>query len=131
MTDPPGHNQERIARAVRTNYNAQREAMLAADADALDALLTDGFALTHMTGYVQLKAEWLADVRSGAMTYHEIEDVDVSVDVDSEDAVVTARTRTRATIWGSSGLWPLQLRVHFTYESGQWLACRTVAATWK
>jgi len=53
-----------IAVAVRANYEAQRRAMVAGDADALGALLADGFTLTHMTGYPQPMAEWLADVRS-------------------------------------------------------------------
>jgi hypothetical protein len=34
------------AEAARTNYQAQRDAMVAGDADALGALLADGFTLT-------------------------------------------------------------------------------------
>ena len=118
-----------VAAAVRANYEAQRDAMVAGDADSLGELLTDGFTLTHMTGYQQPKAEWLADVRSGAMTYHTIDDVDVAVDFDV-DPVVTARTRTKATIWGSSGTWPLRLRIRFIRGHDGWLACQTVASTW-
>jgi hypothetical protein len=120
-----------IAAAVRANYQAQREAMVAGDADALGALLTDGFTLTHMTGYLQPRAEWLADVRSGAMTYHAIQDVDVTVDADADTPVVTARTRTEATIWGGHGIWPLQLRIRFGRMGGSWLATDMVASTWR
>src|SRR3954447_3506867 len=73
--------------------------MVAGDADALGALLAGDFTLVHMTGYRQSGAEWLADVRSGAMTYHSMEDADVDVDVSGDVPVVTARTRTAATIW--------------------------------
>jgi hypothetical protein len=82
------------AEAARTNYQAQRDAMVAGDADALGALLADGFTLTHMTRYLQPKVEWLADVRSGEMTYDAIQDVDVTVDVDADTPVLTARTHT-------------------------------------
>ncbi|MCF4119917.1 nuclear transport factor 2 family protein [Antribacter sp. KLBMP9083] len=53
--------------ALRASYAAQCRAMVAGDADALGRLLADGFTLTHMTGTVQSKEQWLADVRSGEM----------------------------------------------------------------
>lgn len=120
-----------IAEAVRANYVAQREAMVAGDADKLGAQLTEEFTLTHMTGYRQSKAEWLADVRSGAMTYHAIDDVEVSVDVEGAVPIVTARTRTEATVWGGHGVWPLELRIRLTGTGGTWLAADTVASTWR
>ena len=89
---PVDESRAQIAAAVCTNYQAQREAMVAGDAEALAALLMNGFTLTHMTGFRQPKAEWLADVRSGVMTYHVIDDVDVSVDLEGGAPVVTART---------------------------------------
>src|SRR3954466_5733192 len=105
--------------------------MVAGDADALGALLAEDFVLVHMTGYRQPKDEWLADVRSGAMAYHAMEDVDVSVDASGGVPVLTARTRTEATIWGASGTWPLQLRITFTREGTAWVAADTVASTWR
>ena len=119
------------AAAIRANYDAQCRAMVAGDADALGALLSDDFALVHITGYRQSKEEWLADVRSGAMAYHAMEDDDVSVDVRHGLPVLTARTSTEATIWGGHGTWPLQLRITFEREGGAWLASRTVASTWR
>jgi len=116
------------ATAVRANYEAQRQAMVDGDADALGALLADGFTLTHMTGYRQSKAEWLADVRSGEMTYHAMEEVEVSIDTSGRFPVLTARTSTEAIIWGGSGTWPLQLRMEFTFDGTTWLAEHTVAS---
>jgi hypothetical protein len=122
-----------VEAAVRSNYNDQRDAMVAADADALGDLLSGNFVLTHMTGYRQPRAEWLADVRSGEMTYHSIQDIAITVDVHdgaAGKAVLVARTRTNATIWGSHGTWPLQLEIHFNCDGGQWLAAYTIASTW-
>jgi hypothetical protein len=111
---------------VRAAYDAQREAMVAGDAEALGALLADGFRLTHMTGHVQSREEWLADLESGSMTYHAIEDVEVTV----SSSVLTVRSRTEATIWGGHGTWPLRLRIRFVAVDGDWLAAETVASTW-
>ena len=124
-------NDTDVRHAVLASYKAQRRAMVAGDADALGALLAGGFELIHMTGYRQPRAEWLADVRSGAMTYHSMEDVDVSVDVSGDAPVVTARTCTAASIWGASGTWPLQLRISFAQEGTAWVAAGTVASTWR
>ena len=120
-----------IAAALRANYEAQRRAMVAGDADALGDLLGADFTLTHMTGYRQPRAEWLADVRSGEMTYHAMEDVEVSVDVASGSPTVTARTRTDATIWGGRGTWPLTLVIRVRQQDGAWLASSAVASTWR
>jgi hypothetical protein len=120
-----------VGAAVLANYEDQRRAMVAGDADSLGALLAEDFTLVHMTGYRQPKSEWLADVRSGAMTYHAMEDVDVSVDVSGDAPVVSARTRTAATIWGASGTWPLQLRITFKRAGSSWIAAGTVASTWR
>jgi len=119
------------ASTVRANYAVQRQAMVDGDAAALGALLAEGFTLTHMTGYRQPKAEWLADVRSGRMTYPAMEDVEVSIDVSGSSPVLTARTRTEATIWGGRGTWPLQLRIRFTFDGTAWLGASTVASVWR
>jgi hypothetical protein len=58
-------------------------------------------------------------------------DVAVSVaGADTDEPVLTARTRTDATIWGGRGVWPLQLQIHFVHHGGRWVAARTVASTW-
>jgi len=72
-----------------------------------------------------------AAAASGAMTYHSMDDVGLSVeDTDTGNPVLTVRTRTDATIWGGRGRWPLQLEIHFVHEGTAWIAARTVASTW-
>ena len=119
-----------VQAAVRGNYEAQRKSMVAGDASALGQLLTEDFMLTHMTGYEQTRREWLTHVASGEMTYHHITDVAITVSGDTTEPVLTARTRTDATIWGGRGTWPLQLAIHYTHDTGQWLAAYTIASTW-
>jgi len=55
----------------------------------------------------------------------------VSVDIDGDTPVVSALTRTEATIWRTHGTWPLQLRIQFIRVDGSWLASETVASTWR
>lgn len=104
--------------------------MVMADVTSLDRLLADTFTLTHITGYVQSRADWLKDIDTGEMRYHSIGTVEVAVDTKSGMPRLTARTLTDATIWGSPGSWRLQLRSSFERSDDRWIIPNTVASTW-
>ena len=54
---------DQLVEAHRTVYRG----VLERDAALLDDLLDDEYTLTHMTGYVQPKREWLQQIDSGRM----------------------------------------------------------------
>ena len=83
--------------------------MLERDTALLDELLADDYTLTHMTGYVQPKSEWLAQIDSGQMRYHSARPHHVAVEVDGDAAVLVDQDVVDATIGGSRGTWNLQL----------------------
>ncbi|MGW1024409.1 nuclear transport factor 2 family protein [Streptomyces sp. NPDC002577] len=112
-------------------YRAYLQAMAEDDAEALDALLGDEFTLTHMTGYVQPKAEWLFQMRGGQFVYHNIEEKGLDVDTGGAGAVrLVGRTLTDATVYGTRAEWRLRLAVDFAQHDDTWTALRTVATTW-
>ena len=119
-----------IAEQLTANYLAQCDGMVNADAGDLGSLLAPDFTLTHMTGYLQSKAEWLSDIAGGRMTHHSIRNVDIVPDTTQDPPTLTARSHTHATIWGAEGTWPLQLRTEYTRTPSGWIAARTVASTW-
>ena len=100
------------------------------DVTGLDALLGDEYTLTHMTGLVQSKRDWLEAIDTDRMTYHRIDDVEIAVAAAGPAPVVTVRTVTEATIYGFAGTWPLQLRTAYRPQAGEWVATNTVATTW-
>ncbi|PPL17969.1 hypothetical protein GY24_10945 [Microterricola pindariensis] len=104
--------------------------MVLGDTNALDDLLDEGFTLTHMTGYVQSKAEWLADIDADRMHYDVVDTVETLVTFEHETPVLTARSLTEATIWGAHSSWRLQLRIYFVIRDGRWLGARSIASTW-
>lgn len=105
--------------------------MVSGDTRALDALLSDEFTLTHMTGYEQPKSEWLAEMRSGQFVYHRIVDQDVAVDVTEGETVLRARTLTDATVYGTRANWRLVLtQTYIRTDDGSWVVARSVATTW-
>lgn len=111
-------------------HEAMFEAMVAGDLAELTSILADGFTLTHMTGYVQSKTEWLDAIESGEMQYHSVETVQVIPSKDITVPELTARTHTDATIWGSRATWRLTLRSWFEPRGHGWVIARTVASTW-
>lgn len=98
------------------SWGAVRDAMVHADTAALDTLLTDGFTLAHMTGFVQPKSDWLAAIDDERMQYHHIRDVEVRA-LPEDDALIV-RTMTDATIWGGRADWRLQLRLRLRPTAG-------------
>lgn len=106
-------------------------AMTGADTRLLTELLDPTYTLTHMTGYVQSKAEWLEEISTGSMIYHSIESADLTVTESRSAVTVDHRTHTDATIWGSRHTWPLRLRTEVSIDDvGTPVVAKTVATTW-
>lgn len=116
---PNQHAQRAEMLRLLDDYHA---AMVAARSDILESLVDGEFTLTHITGYVQPKAEWLSVVRSGDFDYHSIQ-VDapaLTVEETSNTAVIKGRGVFNATISGLTAPWRLQFTLEFTREKGQW-----------
>jgi hypothetical protein len=110
-------------------YRAMYGGMLERDTDLLDGLLDDEYTLTHMTGSVQSKNEWLAQIDSGEMQYHSSRPRDTSIEVTGDQAVLVGREFVHATIWGARGTWNLQLTTTYQRRDNAWIALKTVATT--
>lgn len=115
---------------VRELHDVLCAAMVSGDVAGLDGILAEDYTLTHMTGYVQPKAEWLAAIQSGEMQYHRMETVEARFGAEGKAPQLNARTLTNATIWGSRGDWRLRLRSWFELRGNGWVISHTVASTW-
>lgn len=118
-------NEAAVTHVFRLIY----QAMLSADTEMLDTLLSDNFTLTHMTGRVQSKSEWLTDIETGRMTYHSTQEVSTTVSTSGDQLTLIGRNHTDASIYGTRATWPLQLTTVFIQNQGRWIASRIVATT--
>ena len=116
--------------AILAQYQGQLDAMSRGDSAALDDLLGPGFTLTHITGYVQPKAEWLAEMRAGQFRYHRIDPRSITVTLAGDTATLVGRFVVDAPVYGSRSLWRLQLAQTYTRLAGHWTATASVATTW-
>jgi hypothetical protein len=114
-----------VERVFREMYRC----MLDADIRCLETLLDPKFTLTHMTGFVQPRAEWLSAIRSGEMAYHDAREVSIATAVEGDRASIVGRHRVDATIFGSRGTWRLQLTGELLRRLDRWLIASVVATT--
>jgi hypothetical protein len=115
---------------ILANYRAQLNAMVEGDTAELGELLHEDFTLTHMTGYVQPKEEWLREMRAGQFVYNTAEEKNVSLEISGDSAHLIGRIVTDAKVYGMRANWRLQLVIDFSHTNGEWIATRSRATTW-
>jgi hypothetical protein len=101
--------------------------MIHEDTAGLNNILDRHFTLTHITGYVQSKAEWLAEIESERMKYYAYTEVKTSVEVNGNNATFTGQNILDARIWGSRNNWRLQQKMLLEKRDGEWIILRSVA----
>ncbi|WP_158727537.1 nuclear transport factor 2 family protein [Levilactobacillus enshiensis] len=106
----------------------ENEAMAADDAVALDHLLAPEFTLTHMTGYVQPRAEWLRELRLGTMHYFSAVEDHVEMVATATGWHIVGQNRVTASIHGGGKhVWPLNTVLVVERLDGRWQIMSVVA----
>lgn len=119
------HNEQELIELYRT-FN---QAKVQADIQQLEQMLSPNFTLTHMTGYLQSREEWLNQVENGQMRYFKTEEVSVEPLLQGNTGKIIGRAYTTANIWGIQGTWNLQLIFDLQYQNGKWVIEKAVAST--
>jgi stalled ribosome rescue protein Dom34 len=111
-------------------FRMQLAAMQRGDITALSELLNPDFTLTHITGYIQPKDEWLSQMQSGQFIYHHIDENSISVDLHADKARLVGRLIVDATVYGSRATWQLQLTQHLSRRKERWTIDDSLATPW-
>lgn len=115
--------------AVMATVRQLAELMIACDTTAMDKILDSGYTLTHMTGYVQSRAEWFKEVIAESMKYYSAKEVSHTVMITANRAEVTVQNLVDARIWGSRHTWRLQQKMKLESRDGKWILLQSVAST--
>ncbi len=116
-----------LTRAHRELYRG----MLQADTALLGDLLDDDYTLTHLTGYVQPKKQWLEQIDSGDARYHSVQPHSVTIAIEGDRAVLIGRDVVDATFGGERGTWNLQFTTDYERRSADWIALRTIGGAFE
>ena len=103
--------------------------MIEKDTVAMDKILDKHFTLTHITGYVQPKDEWYAEINSERMKYYSYKEVNTSAEVNGDKARFIGQNILDARIWGSRNIWRLQQTMQLEKRNGKWVILKSVATT--
>ncbi|MFC6323138.1 nuclear transport factor 2 family protein [Companilactobacillus baiquanensis] len=113
-------------------YRAENTAMVSKDINKLNEILKSTMKLTHMTGYVQSKFEWIDQIQNEEMKYYSsIEDNLKDIQIHDDKASLIGQNQVRASIWGGGvNTWPLEMKMYFVKQDGQWVIDKQVASTY-
>lgn len=118
--------------AVVEIYRAENRAMVERDQATLERILAETMTLTHMTGYVQPRQEWIAQIMDGKMKYYSSTEERVfDVVVEGDQASLVGQNRVKESVWGGGvSTWPLQMRVNLKRQAGRCQIVSQVASTY-
>jgi Domain of unknown function (DUF4440) len=103
--------------------------MIEKNTEAIDKIVDTDFTLTHITGYVQSKAEWFSEIESERMKYYSYEEIKTTVKIDGSKTSFIGRNLLDARIWGTRNNWRLQQTMELEKRNGKWMILKSVATT--
>jgi hypothetical protein len=103
--------------------------MIGKNTAALERILDKDFTLTHITGYVQSKNEWLAEIEIERMKYYSYQEVKTTVSINGDKATFVGQNLLDARIWGSRNNWRLQQTMQLEKRNGEWIILKSMATT--
>ena len=107
---------------IRAMEKLWNESRVRADVAALGALLDDGWTVTHGDGTMNTKAEYLADLKSGARKFFaDVKQDDFTVRVYGDTAVAAGLSDSRVEYKGKPSGGALRFTRVYMKRDGRWV----------
>ena len=113
-------------------YRDENTAMVKKDISRLNEILDSSMTLTHMTGYVQSKLEWIDQIQNDEMQYLSSKEDNIrDIEVNEDKATLVGQNRVQAKIWGGGiNTWSLQMKMFYEKRNGNWFITKQIASTY-
>ena len=112
-------------------YENMYQFMISKDTDNLAKILSDTFALHHMTGMVQKKQEFLQAVRQGILNYFSAAHEKIDVQITGDYAEVIGDSRVLAAVFGGGRhTWRLRQTISCKRENDAWIMEKSIASAY-
>lgn len=112
-------------------YENMYQLMISKDTDNLVKILSEEFALHHMTGMVQEKQEFLQAVRQGVLNYFSAAHEKIDVQITGDHARLTGDSRVLAAVFGGGRhTWRLRQTISCKKKNGAWIMERSIASVY-
>jgi ketosteroid isomerase-like protein len=110
---------ERDIRALEKQWN---DARVRADVATLDRLLGADWTVVHGDGSINTKAEYLADLKSGARKFSaDVKEDELSVRVVGDTAIAAGLSDSKLTFHGKPSGGPLRFTRVYVNRDGRWI----------
>ena len=115
----PAGKAEQEIRAMEKLWNESR---VRADVAALDRLLDDRWTVTHGDGTINTKAEYLADLKSGARKFFsDVKQDDFSVRIYGDTAIAAGLSDSKVEYKGKPSGGALRFTRVYVKRNGRWV----------
>ena len=98
------------------------QAMTEADLDTLRSMIAEDTIFTHMSGYQQTREEYLADIKSGSLTYYTIGISNPKIAVSGDTAEITYTSILNARAYGAWGTYRMSGTHRWEKRDGAWIS---------
>ena len=89
-----------------------QQAMIDKDESILNEIMDDNYTLTHMSGKVQTKQEYIQEIANGVLNYYHSTIIEPTITItDDKYAKLTADVKLDAKVYGIKGNWTLKTNV--------------------
>lgn len=105
---------------VLNRYKQMQQAMIDKDEKKLNEVIKEGTTFTHMSGKVQTKEEYIADIICNRLNYQKYSIENPKVSISENRAVLTARVYLTANAYGAQGTYPFNITVYFEKINNIW-----------
>lgn len=118
--------------AIMQLYRDENTAMVKKDINRLNKILASSMTLTHMTGYVQSKLEWIDQIQNDEMQYLSSKEDDIkNIEINGSKASLVGQNQVQAKIWGGGvNTWSLQMKMYYEKKNGEWIITNQIASTY-
>ena len=98
------------------------QAMTDADTETLREIVSEDMTFTHMSGMVQSREEYFADIADGSLNYFTIGIDKPVIKVDEDSASITFTSVLNANAYGARGTFRMKGTHHYERRDGEWIA---------
>ncbi|WP_339727783.1 nuclear transport factor 2 family protein [Maribacter stanieri] len=118
---------QKIEREILAVTDSLTRCMINRDLEAMDKILDKSFTLTHITGYVQSRSDWLKEIEAETMKYYNYVPQSRDVNIAGKKAEVIEQNVLDARIWGTWNKWGLQQTIQLEKRNNTWIILNSVA----
>lgn len=105
---------------VLERFKEFQQAMIDKDEYALNKIMDENYTLTHMSGKIQTKQEYIIDIIEGVLNYYHSTIKEPKIIVNDIYARLKADVELDAKVYGIKGNWTLNTNITMKKINGEW-----------